>query len=107
MRELARLQTFPDDVNVEGSYRAIQRQIGNAAPSLLAEVIGRAVRTQLLGLEAIQGDPQLLPPVRRHVPAPEPVLPVPEQYEPLRGKHAAHPGTGKGFRAQAWAGLAE
>src|SRR5690606_35219776 len=34
-RDLCRLQTFPDRVRVEGGRNAVQRQIGNAVPSLL------------------------------------------------------------------------
>src|SRR5439155_22957045 len=48
VRELCRIQTFPDDVNVVGGRGSAQRQVGNAVPSLLAEVVGRAVREQLL-----------------------------------------------------------
>lgn len=107
MRELCRLQTFPDDVNVTGSYRAVHRQVGNAVPSLLAEVIGRAVSTQLLGQTSTCESLKLLPPVRTPVPAPEPVHAVPKRYRELRGEHTAHPGTGKGFRAVGWAGSAE
>ncbi len=107
MRELCRLQTFPDDVAITGNYRAIHRQVGNAVPSLLAEVIGRAVRTQLLGERAQTGPLRLLPPLRTPVPDPEPVRPVPKHYRDLRGDHAAHPGTGKGYRAVGWAGSAE
>jgi len=103
MRELARLQTFPDDVNVTGNYRAVHRQVGNAVPSLLAEVIGRAVRKQLLGQRLSPGEPKLLPPVRTPVPSPEPVARVPKEFRALLGEHAAHPGTGKGYRAVAWA----
>lgn len=103
MRELARLQTFPDDVNVTGNYRAIHRQVGNAVPSLLAEVIGRAVRTQLLGRRPLSGGLKLLPPVRTPVPPPERVARVPKEFRALLGEHAPHPGTGKGYRAVAWA----
>jgi site-specific DNA-cytosine methylase len=53
IRELCRLPTLPDDVTIIGSRASAVRQVGNAVPSLLAEVIGR---------------------------------------------HAAHPGTGKGYR---------
>ncbi len=107
MRELCRLQTFPDDVNIIGNYRAVHRQVGNAVPSLLAEVIGRAVRTQLLGHRSMREPLRLLPPVRTPVPAAEPIRAVPKRYRELRGEHAPHPGTGKGFRAVAWAESAE
>jgi DNA (cytosine-5)-methyltransferase 1 len=39
MREMARLQTFPDDVQVTGTLAEAQRQLGNAVPSLLAEAL--------------------------------------------------------------------
>ncbi|MHA4875379.1 DNA cytosine methyltransferase, partial [Enterococcus faecium] len=42
MREMARLQTFPDDFTVLGSVVDAQKQLGNAVPSLLAEVLARA-----------------------------------------------------------------
>jgi len=102
MRELCRIQTFPDDVVVAGSYRAVHRQVGNAVPSLLAEILGRAIRTQLLG-EKVAGVPRLLPPDRSPPPPPDPVAAVPRKFQHLRGAHAAHPGTGKGFRALSWA----
>ena len=50
VRELSRLQTFPDDVNIVGGRGSAQKQLGNAVPSLLAEVMGRAIREQLLDL---------------------------------------------------------
>jgi DNA (cytosine-5)-methyltransferase 1 len=107
MRELARLQTFPDDVHITGNYRAIHRQVGNAVPSLLAEVIAREVRTQLLGQPQLVEPPKLLPPVRTPVPPPQPVAAVPKVFRGLRGEHTPHPGTGKGYRAVTWAESAE
>lgn len=43
-RELARLQTFPDDFTFIGSKKAILCQIGNAVPCLLAEAIAKHIR---------------------------------------------------------------
>jgi DNA (cytosine-5)-methyltransferase 1 len=37
--EIAALQTFPEDYNFVGTRRSVQRQIGNAVPSLLGEAI--------------------------------------------------------------------
>src|SRR5690606_12052955 len=102
MRELARLQTFPDDVRVLGSRTAVQRQIGNAVPSLLGEVLGREIRTQLLGLRAPRGGLRLLPPDRSPAPPPEPLKKVPGKFHDLQGDHSPHPGTGKGRRAEEW-----
>lgn len=104
MRELCRLQTFPDDVRITGNYRAVHKQVGNAVPSLLAEVVGRAVHHQLLGDRVAREPLQLLPPVRVPVPEPERVRVVPEAFRALSGEHSAHPGTGKGYRAVTWAG---
>lgn len=99
MRELCRLQTFPDDLVLMGSRLAIQKQAGNAVPSLLAEVLGREVRAQLLGLPGLKGSLQLIPPRRGATPQPEPTLAVPREFLKLRGEHTAHPGTGQGFGA--------
>ncbi len=100
VRELCRLQTFPDDVNVVGRRGSAQRQIGNAVPSLLAEVIGRAIREQLLD-ERVEERLKLLPLRRCHVPPPEPLAPVPKRFWKLAGDHPAHPGTGRGHAALA------
>jgi DNA (cytosine-5)-methyltransferase 1 len=47
IREAARLQTFPDRVRFAGPPSTAFRQIGNAVPPALAEVVGRAVRDSL------------------------------------------------------------
>jgi DNA (cytosine-5)-methyltransferase 1 len=101
MRELARLQTFPDDVAITGTRRSIQKQLGNAVPSLLAEVIGREIRQQIFGDRRSRSPLKLLPPDRGDAPAAEPTRPMPRQFKELVGEHSAHPGTGKGFRAKA------
>lgn len=101
MRELCRIQTFPEDVVITGGRSSMQRQVGNAVPSLLAEVLGRAIRRQLLG-QRVDLTPQLLPPKRRLVSPPERVKAVPKKFRALQGDHSAHPGTGKGYRAEAW-----
>ncbi|RKH43484.1 DNA cytosine methyltransferase [Corallococcus sicarius] len=100
VRELARIQTFPDDVQFQGTRSSAQRQIGNAVPSLMAEVLGRSIRTQLLGRTPVRGPLKLLPPARGPVPAPEKPIPVPEDFRKLVGEHEAHPGTGKGYGAK-------
>lgn len=41
--ELKRLQTFPDEYRFHGNRRAVQVQIGNAVPPLLAERVARAL----------------------------------------------------------------
>lgn len=98
-RELCRIQTFPDDVRITGGRGAVQKQVGNAVPSLLAEVIAREIRVQLLGMKPMRGAPKLMPPSRSPVPPPEPVARVPKKFLKLVGDHEAHPGTGKGYGA--------
>lgn len=46
-RETARLQTFPDDFRFHGSWTETMRQLGNAVPVKLAEVVAKAVRNQI------------------------------------------------------------
>lgn len=101
MREMARLQTFPDDVEITGSIADAQRQLGNAVPSLLAEIIARAIGVQLLGESSFDKAPKLsLAYASAPPPAGQPER-IPERFLKLRGQHAAHPGTGKGAGALA------
>jgi DNA (cytosine-5)-methyltransferase 1 len=46
-REMARLQTFPDDYIFSGTFKRAYWQIGNAVPCLLAQHIGLAIKTAL------------------------------------------------------------
>ena len=97
MREMARLQTFPDDVEIAGSVADAQRQLGNAVPSLLAEVLARAIAAQLLRTGMQEALPKLVvQPAEMPPPAPRAPAPVPEHFLGMRGDHEAHPGTGKG-----------
>jgi DNA (cytosine-5)-methyltransferase 1 len=99
MRELARLQTFPDDVRVIGRRGDVQRQIGNAVPSLLAEVLGRAIATQLLGKRPLKTPLRLLPKNQSPCPPAETPARVPAKFRKLVGTHSPHPGTGLGHAA--------
>lgn len=45
--ELKRLQTFPDDYTLDGSYGVQLEQIGNSVPPRLATVIAQSVREQI------------------------------------------------------------
>lgn len=101
VRELCRLQTFPEDVEIIGGRTSAQKQLGNAVPSLLAEVLGREIRVQLLGGKPVRGELRLLPADRGPPPPAEPAAPVPRAFLKLVGEHAAHPGTGKGNAARA------
>ncbi|MEX0784316.1 MAG: DNA cytosine methyltransferase [Dehalococcoidia bacterium] len=97
--ELARLQTFPDSVEILGSLSVAQRQLGNAVPSLLAELLGRAIRRQFFG-ETVGSRPKLLPSRAESAPGAPSVGDVPAAYLHLVGSHSAHPGTGRGFAAE-------
>lgn len=44
VRECARLQTFPDEWVFEGSWTESMRQLGNAVPAALAEVVARKLK---------------------------------------------------------------
>lgn len=100
IREMQRLQTFPDDVTILGARCSAQRQVGNAVPSLLAEVLGRAIREQLLDGHVEAEMPSLMPPNRAPYPIPEPATAVPARFHAMAGHHPAHPGTGKGWAAR-------
>ena len=97
-KELARLMTFPDGIHYVGGRGSVQKQLGNAVVSVVAEVLGREIRTQLLGLPKVRGPLKLLPPDRGQPPPPEPVGAVPTRLLKLEGNHAAHPGTGRAGR---------
>lgn len=97
-RELCRIQTFPDNVKLTGNLAAKQRQAGNAVPSLLAEVLGRAILKQWFGWR-YNKPPKLLPAGKGQPPPPELTVDAPQEYWHLIHSETAHPGTGKGYRA--------
>jgi len=99
-QELCRLQTFPDGLRFDCGRTEIQRMLGNAVPSLVAEVLACEIRRQLLGHRVPRREPTLLPLRRKRIPPPERPAPLPVKYEHLIGDHEAHPGTGKGFARQ-------
>lgn len=106
-RELCRLQTFPDDVEIVGSHSSVQKQLGNAVPSLLGEVLAVAIKKQLLNLGGSRQKLRLLRESRGDCPPPEDVERVPDRFKKLAGKHDPHPGTGKGYGAIARVAKAE
>lgn len=101
--ELCALQTFPPAYRIKGSVLAAHRQVGNAVPSALSEILGLQIRRQLRGdRRADPTKPTLLPDRRVPVPDPDRVKPLRQRkYLDLVGEHAAHPGTGKGPGARA------
>jgi DNA (cytosine-5)-methyltransferase 1 len=79
-QELSRIQTFPEDVRIVGNRGAVQRQLGNAVPSLITEILGREILRQFFGLTSRR--PLRLGVKRRTpVPPPEAVQPVPPKFK--------------------------
>lgn len=93
--EMCRIQTFPDDLSLNCSRTDAQKLLGNAVPSLVAEVLGREIRRQLLRDTKVDLAPILLPPRREPVPHPEPIQAFPPEYKHLIGEHPDHPGEGR------------
>lgn len=56
LRECARIQTFPDTFEFCGPKTAQFRQVGNAVPSLLGQVVGKAIYDALFNTERINGN---------------------------------------------------
>lgn len=94
-RELARLQCFPDDWTFAGGDTSARKQIGNAVPPPIGELLGLAIRQQLLG-ESVTLSVSGIPVLQDDCPDPEEPQPVPAHYLKLRGTHDAHPGPGLG-----------
>lgn len=93
--ELKRIQTFPDNYRLFGTYAMQRRQLGNAVPPALAEAVARKA-ISLLGQEEAFAESRFIQPRRHDSPAPHPVQPVDAKYLALRADHPAHPGHGQG-----------
>ena len=94
-QEMAGIQTFPKNFRIDAPRTEVQRQIGNAVPSLMGEILAREIAEQIFGRK--DEEPLTLAiPRCNTIPEPEPVCQVPQKYLHLLGNHAAHPGTGKG-----------
>lgn len=96
VRELCRLQTIPDTYSIQGNRRSAQRQIGNAVPSALAELLGLEIRRQLFETRGVRTSLRYIPEQRANCPRPERRRRVPKEYLELRAPHDPHPGTGLG-----------
>lgn len=103
--ELLRLQTIPKDIFIAGTRVERQRQIGNAVPSLLAEVIGRSLICSLVG-KPVPCKPLKLA-IRRRKPLQksERITSPSVRYLHMIGNHRDHPGTGRGPAPAPWSAL--
>ena len=99
IEEMCRLQTFPDGYTIVGSRRSAHRQVGNAVPSAIGELLGLELRRQILG-DRVRRSLRSLPERAPACPPPERVSRVPREYLDLRAKHREHPGTGLGPAAR-------
>jgi DNA (cytosine-5)-methyltransferase 1 len=98
VEEVLRLQTFPKGYKISGDRRSAYRQVGNAVPSAIGELLGREIRSQLLGCPVASGALTLIPARRKQPPGPCKPSPIPKAYQQLAGPHASHPGPGLGPR---------
>lgn len=95
IEEMLRLQSFPTEWKLSGTRTDRVRQVGNATPPLLAEVIGRAIGAQVFGLR-YKDRPTLTITRKTRIPPAAEVSPVPESLHHLEGEHEPHAGVGKG-----------
>ncbi|OIQ19957.1 MAG: hypothetical protein BM556_05570 [Bacteriovorax sp. MedPE-SWde] len=78
-RELARIQTLPDSMKLIGSKTALQRMIGNAVPSLIGEILGREIRSQIFSHRRYDKY-SLMPDISSKVYRPRVIRNVPQAY---------------------------
>ncbi len=55
IRESARLQAFPDDYALHGSWSEAMRQLGNAVPLTLGEIVAKSVRSHIEAASSTPG----------------------------------------------------
>ncbi len=102
IREMGRLQTFPDNYVFAENHRAATRQLGNAVPPALAEVISRAIAKQFFGIRIRTKNIYQID-KRTDTPRCSRTKIVPTKYLSRQSNYKDHPGPGKGPRAiKAW-----
>lgn len=89
-QEICRLQTFPQGLLLDCGRTHSQRLLGNAAPSLLVEILAREIQQQFLSSPIISSAPLLTIPVRTPVPKAEPVSKVPNMYFAMVGESPSY-----------------
>ncbi len=81
---MAAIQTFPKNFKINGPQTEIQRQIGNAVPSLMSEILAREIASQFFNKSF--DEPLILSVPRcETIPEPELVQDVPDRYLHLLG----------------------
>jgi DNA (cytosine-5)-methyltransferase 1 len=99
IEEMCRPQTFPCEYTIVGSQRSAHRQVGNAVPSAIGELLGLELRRQLCG-DRVRRSLRLLPERQPDCPPPERIARVSREYLSLRAEYREHPGTGLGPAAR-------
>ncbi len=94
IQELCRLQSFPPEFKISGQRVSAYRQVGNAVPGAIGQLLGYEIRKQFLD-ENVDFRLSWIP-KKRPLPPPEKVEAVPREFNYLRGRHADHPGAGLG-----------
>lgn len=96
IQELLALQTIPIDCGLHLPLPTAQRLIGNAVPSAIGEMLGRAIREQWFGGRRDTKPLSLLPARKRRCPAAGPVLLASLDWIGSSTTTREHPGPGLG-----------
>lgn len=99
VQELCRLQTFPDGLEFKCNHAEVQKMVGNAVPSALAEMLAREIATQFFDQKKVQRALTLAPRAQELTPAAAKLAPVTAKFLHLINSDSAHPGTGRGRSA--------
>lgn len=95
IRELARLQTFPDNYVFSGPRRERVKQIGNSVPPAIGELIGLEIRRQFFA-NRVRHKLKLVPEKNINKSLEIRLKKVPQKYLELIDNHKDHPGVGRG-----------
>jgi DNA (cytosine-5)-methyltransferase 1 len=98
IEEMLRLQSFPRSWIVAGGIREQIRQVGNATPPLLAEIIGRFIKSSIFGCEDSVSPKLSILKTKSAPPSPATTAPVPGKFLKLVRDWPDHPGAGRGPR---------
>lgn len=99
VRELARIQTFPDNYSFPVAYRQARTLLGNAVPPVVGEALGQRL-LETLGRQCASSSSSFLGKPSGGKLRRSPVRPVPKEYISLAGYHEPHPGVGRGPRGK-------